>query len=81
MRKSTRSPRTTAIYGGEAEGDLFIADLDNGAVRIGFKGAGPCFDRRSPEFATAAYAAAFAKSQAEIDEIAGKALESLKPAA
>jgi hypothetical protein len=81
MRKSTRSPRITGtVYGGEAEGDLFVTNLDNGAVRIGFKGIGPFFDATSPAFTTAAYAAAFAKSQTEIDAIAGKAMESLNPA-
>ncbi len=78
MRKSTRSARVTTVFGGNTENDLFIANLDNGAVRVGFYGCGPFFDSPSEVFKTAAYAAAFAKAQDEIEEIVGKAMESLE---
>jgi hypothetical protein len=77
MRKSTRSPRLTNRFGGDAEGEMFIADLDNGAVRIGFTGIGPFVSSHCEAFRTASYAAPFAKSQEEIEAIGTKALESL----
>ena len=80
MRKSTRSPRLVNRFGGDIDGDMFIADMDNGAVRIGFTGIGPFVTSHCEAFRTAAYAAPFAQSQGEIEIIGTKALESLNRA-